>query len=346
MTPKKKFGRVSKRTLRCCFVGFLVAAEWIISPNHARAEAPRYEIELLVAPNLPDCNRQAEFLALLMPLVPGPAFDSPATRALRVSISKTPSGAFGVDIVFKEINSQKIDSTHSEFPANMACFEVLYRAAVRSASLMQRDLLSSQASTQSAPTAPLQCPKPTTSTPCPTEEPRKPGPPKPKPIKRRRFGGAGGVLALGVAPDTVFGAQFVIGWKPAPFFSLELDGRATFPRDTRPLGLTIVHVTTVASATIAPCYRFGSFGACGLIMATNAWLESVGVSASDANVVSTLGFGGRGFLEHRLADRWSVRVDVDIVVPIARTQIEDVSLLRWTPPPITGSIGASMLVQF
>jgi hypothetical protein len=105
-------------------------------------------------------------------------------------------------------------------------------------------------------------------------------------------------------------------------------------------------VNTVASAAIAPCYRFGSFGACGLMMGTSAWLESIDVEAPRAGTVSTLGFGGRGFLDHRLSARWSVRVDVDVVVPVMRTQVEDVSQWRWAPAPVTGSVGASILRWF
>lgn len=309
-----------------------------MSSQDARADEPHYDVELSVATSLPECDRKAEFMAMLTPLVPGSTLEEPINRRLLITIAKARSGFYSVDLLISEMQGREISATHTEFPGNMACFEVLHRAAVRSASEIQRDL------PPNAP-APLIAPPPLLQ--CPTPEPPKSDPPNQPTIERKLFIGGGGVVAFGVAPEIVAGMQLHLGGKLSSKWSIEGDVRSTFPEDSRLfVGPTILRVYTVASLTIAPCYRIGAFGGCGLIAANGVVFESLDRATSQIEGAWSLGLGIRGFLEHKITDRFSVRADLDLVGQIFRTQIEDFSQARWTPALINGSAGLSMNVWF
>lgn len=338
MSPKNFFGCVIKATNTFAISSFPFLGALGMSSQDARADEPHYDVELSVATSLPECDRKAEFMALLAPLAPGSTLEPPFNRRFLIKISKAPSGIYNVDHIVTEVQGREITSSHAEFPGNMACFEVLYRAAVRTASEIQRDL---PLPTPTVPTEPPplpQCP--------PTDRPNAQSLKKAK-VNRKLFLGAGGVVAFGVAPEIVAGMQLHLGGKLSAKWSIESDIRSTFPEDSRLfVGPTILRVYTVASLTIAPCYRIGSFGGCGLVAANGVVFESLDRATSRTESAWSLGLGIRGFLEHKITDRFSVRADLDLVGLILRTQIEDFSQARWTPALINGSAGLSMNVWF
>ncbi len=341
MPPQKSCESVSVHTIQRSTLGFLIGTAWFLLPNSAYGDAPHYRVELSVPASLPECNREADLIGMIEPMLTGSLLEPPAARVMTVRIAKT-QAIYRLDLAVKTIDGQSIDELHTELPASMSCFEVLYRGALRAA--LHMNLNATAATTKPAP-----CPVPPPPPPppqCPACETPKSEPPKPAIVDRRWFVGAGGLVGFGIAPEVAAGMQLLGGLRWSPSWSIEVDARATLPQDTRPLGPTILRVYTVASLVIAPCYRFGSFGACALVMGTNAWASSLDVESPRTRSAALLGFGGRGFLEHRLNTRWSFRVDVDVVLPVLRVQIDDASRQRWAASSVTGSLGTSMIAWF
>lgn len=326
-------------------LGFLIGAAWFLLPNYAYAEAPHYQVVLSVPGSLPECNREADLIGMLEPMVTGPLLEPPFARVITVRIAKTQS-IYRLDLLVKDLEGRPIDALHTELPASLSCFEVLYRGAVRAALHMNLNATAEAKTPAPAPAPPPpQPPPPATAPQCPVDETPKKSP-KPAVFERRWYVGAGGLVGFGIAPEIVAGMQLLGGWKWSPSWSVEVNGRGTFPQDTRPLGPTIVRVYSVASLAIAPCYRFGSLGLCGLVMGTSALASSLNVEKPHVRSASFLGLGGRGFLEHRLHDRWSFRVDIDIVTPVLRMQIEDATRQRWAASAVVGSLGTSLFGWF
>lgn len=343
MPPQKSCESVTSRTRKRLALSLVLGATWFLLPNFAYAETPHYRVELSVPETLSECNREAALLGLLEPLVPGPMLEPPFARVMTVRIAKT-QRIYQLDLFVKEPDGKPIDEVHTELPASMSCFEVLYRGALRAALHInlnaptdaKEEPLSRSAPPSPPPVAAVQCPV--------CVLPRQT--PKPAKADRRWFVGAGGMVGFGIAPEIVAGGQLMAGWRWSPSWSIEVIGRATFPEDTRPAGPTIVRVYSVASLAIAPCYRVGSFGLCGIITESNALASSINVDNPHVSSASFLGFGGRVFVEHRLSNRWSYRADIDVVAPVLRLQIAEELRTPWTTPPVTGSLGVSMFAWF
>lgn len=334
MPLQKSCESVIRRTIQRRTLSLVLGVAWFLLPNSAHAEVPHYRVELSVPTSLSECNREADLLGMIEPMVTGPMLEPPFTRVITMRIAKNQS-IYRLELFVKERDGRPIDEVHTELPASMSCFEVLYRGALRAALHMNLN-----APDEAKPPAPPPAPPP-----CPVCETPKPAP-KPAKKERRFFVGAGGLVGFGIAPEIVGGMQLLGGWRWSPSWSIEVDGRGTFPTDTRPLGPTIVRVYSVASLAIAPCYRLASFGLCGLVMGTSTFASSLNVEEPQVRSASFLGLGGRGFLEHRFGNRWSFRVDIDIVAPVMRIEIEDAKRQRWAPSAMTGSLGISTFVWF
>ncbi len=341
MIPQISCERVSWQTITGPAIALVVTAACLFFPNEAFAQAAHYQIEFSVAKNLPKCDRALDFEGMLGNLLAKPLLVPPASRVLAVRIAKTKTGDFAVDLAGKESDGRAVWSLHHEFSAETSCFEVLHKAALRSAIAMEH-----QASLEEPPPPPPetspQCPAPAPALQCST-----PDSPKSVPIERNWFVGAGGMVGFGIAPEILAGVQFIGGWKWSRSWSIEVSARATLPDDSRPLGPTVVRVHTLGLLSAAPCYRVGRFGACGLIVGGAMFFESISVGQPRVGVAPFVGLGPRGFLEHRLSERWSARFDADLVVPLLWPEIQDdASEERWRPKPITGTASVSMIAWF
>lgn len=335
MPPQKSCESVIRRTILRQTLGVVVGVAWFLLPNSAHADVPHYRVELSVPPSLSECNREADLLGMIEPMVTGPMLEPPFTRVITMRIAKN-QATYRLDLFVKELDGRPIDEVSTELPASMSCFEVLYRGALRAALHMNLN-----APNEAKPPAPPPPPPP-----CPVCETPKPAP-KPAKKERRFFVGAGGLVGFGIAPEIAGGMQILGGWRWSPSWSIELNVRATIPQDTRPSGPTTVHIYTVASLGLAaPCYRAGSFGVCGLVDGSAMWHGRNGIS-HDTVRSEAFRLGLRGFMDHRFADRWSVRVDVDLAAPLRRLSINDVTQqVHWTMPHISGSVGAAILTWF
>ncbi|MBK9263127.1 MAG: hypothetical protein IPM54_25400 [Polyangiaceae bacterium] len=213
---------------------------WFLLPNVARAEAPHYRVELSVPPSLPDCKREMDLNGMLLPMLDGPLLEPPAERVIMVRIAKTPA-IYRLDVVVKDLDGQMLEEERIDLPANMSCFEVLYRGALRAAVQMNKGVKPAKAEQAQCPAAP---PPPPPSPPPPAAPPgarseTRPPPSQPAPFERW-FVGLGGFVSLGAAPATVVGLQLAGGWRWAPSWSIEANVRGTFPTDALLEGVTPV----------------------------------------------------------------------------------------------------------
>ncbi len=337
MPPQKNREPVSRRTIHRSLLGLIPTFGWCLSPNTAHAELPHYRIELAVPQNLPKCNREADFIGMVLPMLAKPVLDPLAERVIVVRIAKNHTD-YLVDVIVNDPDGKTLEEEHVDFSTEMSCHEVLYRAAIRASVQLNKRV--NVASAQPPP------PPPPPPVPPPKSPPvEKHYAPTPKPF-RHLFVGLGGLVEFGMAPETLVGAQFVGGWR-WPAWSAELNAAATLPQDTRPWGPTVVHLFTAFSVGAAPCYRRGSFGVCGLVAWSRLWFERRGGTGYEDHSSDALRFGLRGFMEQRIADRWSVRVDLDVATPAKQSNISnDAEQVRWTMPHVTGAINATVFSWF
>lgn len=322
----------------------LLAGSFIASPNSAYADEAHYRVELTVAKNLPACDRKLDFAAILTTLLAKPLLEPPETQLFEVRIAKAPTGAFHVNLLTKDLDGREMKSTQHEFPGDLSCFEVLYKAALRSA--IHMEMAASMVEASAPRPAPPPVP-PAVLPQCPQPDPPPQKPQKAAPIERRGFVGAGGIVAFGVAPEIVAGGQLVGGWRWSSWGSVEANLSATIPQETQPSGATLIRLDTIVSATVAPCFHARSFGACGTVAWDNLWFERVGATHYASQLSASFRVGVRGFMEHSFADRWSVRVNADLAVPIVRSNIRDeAQVVRWSMPRMTGSVGGAVVVSF
>lgn len=79
----------------------------------------------------------------------------------------------------------------------------------------------------------------------------------------------------------------------------------------------------------------------------NMWFTFLNLKSEKLDTALFWGGGMRGFLEQRLSDRWSVRMDVDLFVPFLPTQVaDDIQRDRWQTSIVSGSASASLFAWF
>jgi hypothetical protein len=292
----------------------------------------------LYAPKqLPTCNDLEGLRDALNLALPESILEAPATRVLEFRVDRAPDGGFVADITAKELDGRVIDSLHETYPHVTECFKVLHKIAVATPVWLSE----LDGAFEKAPT-----PAPPAQPPCPACTPPPPPPPKPVPIERRVFLGAGGFVSLGVAPTTLVGLQLAGGFRAFRSWSFDFALRGTFPATALPLEWTPVRVQSILSFAAAPCYRIGVFGACIVGLFSNMWVESLTLTKSPVDTAQFVGIGPRIFLDKRLTDRWSVRLDAEVIIPLLFAGFADEALARWDAPLINGNANASFFAWF
>lgn len=281
-------------------------------------------------------------------MLAGAVLEPPAERVVEVKIAKN-SGMYRLDVVTKTLEDQTLDEEHAEFPGQMSCFEVLYRAALRAAVQMNKGMPVAETPQTQVPEPP---PRPRMR--MPPALPQQPSAARAKTNTPRQTGdarpwrvGLGGSTVLGAAPTAVVGLQLTVGWHWAPSRFIEGNVRGTFPTAALPNGVTPIFIESLGTATIAPCYQWKFIGGCGLLTGNILWARSSGLDRSKIGASFTLAGGIRGFIEHRFSERWSMRLDADLVSPIVVRALGDMATQdQWLPTPINGAANATLFVSF
>lgn len=317
----------------------IVAAMWVIAtPVEACADPPHYRIDFTAPKHLPHCNDPDGFRGVLALALSRDVLESPASRVLDVRLDKPHGGDYVVDIAVKELDGKVITTLRETHPRSTECFKVLHSAALTAALEIDKSLppVEEPSSRPEAPPPPPPCPV--------CEEPR-PNPRKQTSIDRRWFVGLGGFASLNAAPATVVGLQLAGGRRLAPSWSIELDGRWAFPTVAYVDHVLPVRVLSVVSAAAAPCWRRGAFGVCGVISFSNMWFEVSQIDQPPTGTAQDAGFGVRGFIEHRLSERWSVRFDAELIGRLSISPMDDdVPELRWPSIPLVGNASATLFL--
>lgn len=316
--------------------GLSIVGCTLVMPIPANAQAePQYRIDFSAPKELPNCNDPNGFRALVELAQPRDLFGKTATRVLAVRIQAPSTREIVVDIALEELDGQVRNTRQQTYPRSMECYKILHLVAVSAAIDLDQD-----APPPAAPKPPPPPPPPPCS---PCEVPRAPAPKR----LRHWFVGAGTRLDMGVAPDELIGGHFVVGWRRSASWSFEAHLRATLPKDTRPLAKTVVRVHSIGSIEFVPCYRREPFGFCGEFVVGNMWFTFLDLKYPQLDTTLFWGAGIRGFLEQRLSDRWSVRMDVELFVPFLQAHVaDDIERDRWQTSIISGSASASVFVKF
>ncbi|MDC3960749.1 hypothetical protein KEG38_43250 [Polyangium jinanense] len=323
------------------------------APECRADEAPHYRIEFSADPKLPACDRASSFEAMLDSHVSEDVLEPPASRVLVMHIGRTSSGTYTADVRIESLEGTTIgEPQHLEYPSAVSCFEVLYNAAFISATQMGA-FKPPKSKRDGAPLVH-----------CPEEQPAPAAPPpnavrKAAPSTTRVTGatrpavleprasrtmrvqvGLGGMFSLGMAPEALGGIQAGVVARWPKLWSVELDARWTPAVETRPIGPTIVEVTTM-SAVAAPCFRPDPFAFCGLLVV--GWRQESTVNVIDPNGggVPVLGSGARVAAESPpLASRFTLRFDADVVVSGAHWRSTTRRFDFGAPGPVSVTFGA------
>jgi len=341
MPPQKSRELVSNHTIRRSIMGSLSAIALFGPPKTAHAEPPHYRIELSVPPSLPECNREPDLIGMVVPMLAGPMLDPPAARVLVVRIAKTPE-IYRMDVIVRDLEGQTLEEERSDFPANMSCFEVLYRAALRAAVQMNKGV----AIVKAPPAPPPPPPPPPPAPQCPATNTLQSSAPKRAPPERHWFVGLGESTVMGAAPTSVLGLQATVGWNWARAWSLEGNLRGTFPETGLPIEVTRIRVDSILSVTLAPCYRPKVFGVCLLATGGNRWGKPLTLVSTGGATSQFIGIGPRVFAETHLTERWSVRIDAELVLLGMSNWTQNGADPRWNSARITGGTNVSLLARF
>jgi len=289
-----------------------------VLPREAHAaDLPRHRLDFGADRSLPLCNQSLEFLGIISNWMSDTVFNPPAARSLVVRIRRARDGAKVVDIVITELDGAVLKEKHLNYDPAMECFKVLYASAFEAARLMDAF---------QPPPAPPPPPEPE---PCPVGTPPKPepvksdapvendAPPKmeapkaaPEPMAWRWFTGIGPRVAYGRTTEFVPGVRISGGRRLLPWAFLEADVSWMPSWDTRPAGITVISVETLALDG-AVCAKWGAVFGCFLV-------EGGRFAASAPDAIYRmpesrwlLGVGFRGGAQVALAGPLSLRMDVD-----------------------------------
>lgn len=345
MRPTKS----SHKSAPQCWLSIVAGTFVIAICLEARAEPPHYRIDFAAPKHLPYCDDPEGFRGVLALALSRDLLEPPASRVLDVRVDKPNGGDYIVNIAIKELDGRVIMALRETHPRSMECFKVLHSAALAAALEIDKDVPVVDQTPQTT-TAPASSKPP----PCPIcEKPPAPlckTPPapaaKPVPDERNWFVGLGGSTVLGAAPANVVGLQLAAGWKWARSWSIETNVRGTFPATVLPLDTTRIRVHSILSFAVAPCYRLKALGACVVATGANMWVEPLTLASSNNSTSQYLGVGPRVFVEKRLAERWSLRVDGEIVVPFMFNRNRSDSDAHWNSTRITGGANVSFLAWF
>jgi len=334
----------------CVLLGLLGAV--LMVPNTARAELPRYRVELHAPKYLPNCAVLEDFHVELDLVLNHTLLGSPATHVLNVRIEQPPGGAYAVDVIVADVDGHVLSKQSQTYSGAMECFKVLHKVAFVAAMEMERDIPDESAKRVELATQPptsLACPTPPAlpATPprCPEPAVTNPASP-PLPPRKRGFVGLGVGAFLNVAPEAFFAPYVRVGWYVRPRVALELDFTGQAWTTTRPQdGPTIIDVKTVLP-TIAGCYVMGTFMICGLFATEVRHSSSSGRArfVPQTDVFPIL--GARASLDHQLVRSLSVRANVDVLFYPLERQIDGRSDTLWEPIPLATNLTTSLVWTF
>lgn len=186
---------------------------------------------------------------------------------------------------------------------------------------------------------PPSTPEPTPFTPEPPPPPPPPPPAAPAIVPRVRLGMVG---ALGAEPAGTLGARVSFGIDQRRF-GIGLELRGDLPREREEAGKTASSGVIVGA--IVPCLRAARIEACG-VLAMGALRSEV--SGGDPPTRSTFHMlaGPRVAVVLPLRGRFSLVVDAEGLFALTRTSVRVDGIEVWSPPILSGSLGAGLEVRF
>lgn len=317
------------------------------APIDASAEPPHYRFELVAPKHLPTCNDPEGFHEELDLALSQPLLEPPASRVLEVRIERPAGGAYGVEVVFRELGGQAVKTVRLTYPGAMECFKVLHKVALVAAIEIEAEEGAAEEPPPPPPPPPPPAAPPPKSRPAPPREPCPPpvAPPKPT-ASRRGFVGAGLGAFLNVAPEPFFAPRLAVGWRAHPSVVLELDvaGQAWMTANPQD-GPTAVDVQT-GFGTLAGCYAPSPFLLCGLVMGGAQRGAGRERSFVEATTRALFGVGVRASFERELLGPVSLRTDLDLVFNVTNRDMYGRTWPLWEPIPLTASVATSLLWSF
>jgi hypothetical protein len=155
--------------------------------------------------------------------------------------------------------------------------------------------------------------------------------------------GVDGVGAAGVLPGFAAGVLVHAG-ATSSNASVELEG-SWLPGTSKAFGTGVVS-TSLVSAALVGCARFGSWAACGLALAGPVSGTGEGYSRSQEASAWMVSAGARAQWEWLFADPVGLRLHLDGAVNVVRPRFLVDSQEAWAVPPVSLWVGGGLFGRF
>ena len=125
-----------------------------------------------------------------------------------------------------------------------------------------------------------------------------------------------------------------------PTFSLGAEGQGAFPTASAVGGGSVQFSALVAS--VVPCLRLPHFGVCMLASGGATQINATNLAQAAHTAAPFVAVGARALGELDLAGPLSLRLQADLLAPLARTTVDAGTQVIWTTPVLAGE--AALLV--
>ena len=152
-----------------------------------------------------------------------------------------------------------------------------------------------------------------------------------------------GVGAAGLT-SSITGGLTIAAELRWPSFSIGLEGQGDFPTTSTVGGGGSVQVSALF-ATVAPCFRLRYFGACALVAGGATEVNGIGLVQAAHTAAPLVAVGARALGELQLVGPLSLRLQADLLAPLARTTVYAGNDVVWTTPTLGGEAALALAVR-
>ncbi len=152
------------------------------------------------------------------------------------------------------------------------------------------------------------------------------------------------LVSVGIAPAVAPGFQGSFGLRFSAL-SIWLEGRADLSSSAH-LSTGGDVTTSAAMGALVPCAHLGQWSACAILAVGSMRAQSTGVSLPAIDYALYAHAGIRGAVAVPLSPMFAIRPTLDGFAALSRPSVELNGQTIWSTPPISGTLGVALLVDF
>jgi hypothetical protein len=157
--------------------------------------------------------------------------------------------------------------------------------------------------------------------------------------------GGGAHVLTGGLPAPSEGFSLFARLRPAPWWSLALEGRIDLPVERNAIGGSGVVEAWSWGTVLVPCGQFRFAAACALGELGEIIGKGKGVSSPRQERAFTAALGARALLTWPLAGSWGFEAHADVLASLSRTELGLNDSSVWRAPAVAGLFGAGVFAR-